>query len=107
MDCTCDPVAVLENIRKHGPHHVVIKESGYVVPLQTARALYDVSPDIVLIRKDGVTFGAPLDLSGVALCRYPDYWLGFVVDGSDVLHDMRRWQEREQLLDAAHGKETK
>lgn len=90
MDCTCDPLRVVAEVCQWGPRRVVITERGYSVPYHTARKLYDISLDIMLIRKDGYTLGAPLDLSDVARSLYPDCWLGFVVDGGDVVHDMKR-----------------
>lgn len=107
MDCTCDPLKVVEVIRESGPNFIVVDETGTTKAYILAREEYDISWDIILIRSDGWTFSAPLDYTDALLGLCPDNWLGFVVDGSDTLHDMQRWPEREQLLDAAHRKDAK
>jgi hypothetical protein len=61
------------------PRRVVIDAEGAAVsPSRT-----ELKPDIVFIRDDGWTLGAPASLATVAYETWADYWVSFF-DGSAI-----------------------
>lgn len=61
----------------HGPCRVVIDKEGAAVTPFLAESRHGVSPDIMFIRDDGWTLGAPLTLESVAFGLWSDKWIGY------------------------------
>jgi hypothetical protein len=111
---------VRERISRMGCARVIVADDGLTVCYADARSKYEVTPDVILVRSDGWSIGAPMHLSGLAYHREdlrprrirflrriikPCYrWIGFLVNGNSWLYAMNLWPDRERLLDEAHGK---
>ena len=72
----------VENIRNGGPDRVVINVSGEAVSSLRARRDYNIRPDIIFIRDDGWSLGAPLRFESVAEALWHDKWIGTLRKGS-------------------------
>ena len=69
---------VVDRVFQEGPTKVICKSDGSVLPGMDAikQGLF---PDIILIRCDGWTLGAPANLSGPALLMFPGQWTHYVL----------------------------
>lgn len=70
----------LEKMLKEGIipiDRVVINSDGYAVTPQRARDEYSISPDIVFVRDDGWTLGAPKSLERIAYRMWKKEWVYF------------------------------
>lgn len=82
-DHTIDLDAALRTIIAHGPSRVVI--DGNATATSPKRALQKgISYDVVFIRNDGWTLGAPDTLARCAYLTWPDQWIGVAVEGEVV-----------------------
>lgn len=70
--------AAVKMIFVHGPSRVVINADGEAVPSRRAHEEHGINPDIILIRKDGWSLGAPQHLAAVAFGTWADCWIGFI-----------------------------
>ena len=95
------------DVHERGPGRVVVDGNGTGTTQEHARKLYDVTWEIVLIRKDGWTLGAPMHLSDTAYMLWLEQWLCFMVAGDECRHDMRLWPHREQILEEAQSSKRK
>lgn len=68
--------AFADRILRAGPDRVVIDGSGEAVPSRQARERYGIAPDVIFIRRDGWSLGAPLNLSNMAERMWSDDWIG-------------------------------
>ena len=94
----------LDDLRANGPNSVLINEQGDVVTTIVARKIHDLAPEIILLRDDGWSLGAPMHLSEVALALWKDEWTCYMVDGDNRIFGIPAWRFREQHLDAAQKK---
>lgn len=84
----------------HGPTRVIINAEGEAVPPARARQMGLKQPEIILIRDDGWSIGASLDLWKVAERLWPESWVA-------IMHrtlgewKIRAWSEYKQLLGMA------
>ena len=69
----------LQAIKKYGPDRVVVNADGYAVSGLRARRDYEIMPDVIFIRGDGWTLGAPKEFAAVAFGIWFDSWVGFVL----------------------------
>lgn len=89
---TLDVQAAVGKIIAEGPTRVVVNEGGTAVPPNVAAELYQVKPDVIFIREDGWSFGAPHHLEEVAVKMWEGDWVAFMQDdGSDVPNPVWRW----------------
>ena len=58
-------------------NRVLIDKEGTAVPPKRAKEL-GVSPDVIFIRDDGWTLGAPKHLKDVAHSLWSDKWVGVI-----------------------------
>jgi len=65
-----------DEVMKHGPDRVVINVYGEAKTSRIAREQYGVCPDVVFIRNDGWTLGAPSRLEATARRLWQDHWVG-------------------------------
>lgn len=78
---------VVYDIIQQGPTRVIINEDGIGVPPCMAK---NVSVDIIFIRNDKWSLGAPKEFEEVAYKMWPDTWVAFIdstIDGEvrDIL----------------------
>lgn len=74
-----DLEAKAKEILANGPTRVVVDVSGEAVPASRARQEYGATPDVIFIRRDGWSLGAPKSLASVAEGLWRDEWLGVVL----------------------------
>lgn len=70
---------VIRAVELHGPQRVVIRDDGYSVSSGRAREENYVVPDVVFVRGDGWTLGAPASLRDVAQTMWSDDWVAELV----------------------------
>lgn len=71
-------------IKRSGPQRVLIDAEGGAVNSKRAREQYGVTPDIIFIRADGWTLGAPSYWEMNAERLWPDEWIGYLRRGDEV-----------------------
>lgn len=64
-------------VSKRGPDRVLVNDNGDAVPSQQALVVLKIIPDVVFLRKDGWTLGAPERLETLAFRMWEDEWIGF------------------------------
>lgn len=75
-------------IAKIGPSRVVINSEGDSVPPKKAKSR-GVVPDVIFIRDDGWSLGAPPQFAAVAKSLWDDKWAGFIKRGSRVAKPLK------------------
>jgi hypothetical protein len=71
-----------------GPTRVVINESGEAVaPSRSTKPV-----DIIFVRDDGWSLGAPIGLIGVAEAMWIDQWVGVIIPGEPVPVTYESWK---------------
>ena len=78
------------------PVRVVVRKDGLAVPPSTAEKQYRTKADVVFIRDDGWSLGAPKKFEEVAYSLWTDKWVAFAYHGEQV-RPMGYYQYREQL----------
>ena len=68
-------------VRQHGPDRVVFNEAGEAKPWRKAFRDHRVVADVVFIRRDGWTLGAPRGLEAIAESLWGDEWIGVCSPG--------------------------
>ena len=68
----------LEDVLRLGPTRVVINEKGEATSYPIALRDYQTNYDVVFIRDDGWTLGAPAHLEEVAERLWKDKWVGVI-----------------------------
>lgn len=68
---------VIEHIRTHGPNRVVINSYGEAVAPNRAAAK-GITPDVIYVRNDGWSLGAPSQYESVACATWADCWVGVI-----------------------------
>ena len=81
----------MAHIIHNGPDRVVINEHGEAVPAGRAIRDYNIIPDIIFIRDDGWSLGAPAPLEVVAYGMWSDEWVGFVRRGKMVVSPIKEY----------------
>lgn len=76
--------AAIDQIRENGPTRVVINARGMAVDPHRALRDYAIKPDVVLIRNDGWSLGAPHQFREVALRMWADQWVAIWDTSEDV-----------------------
>lgn len=70
-------VAAVGRIRLHGPDRVTVNEDQEAVSYLRAHER-GIIPDIIFIRDDGWTLGAPERFEREAYNTWPAQWIGFI-----------------------------
>lgn len=65
-------------IMERGPSRVLISADGEATTSRRARENHGIVPDIVFIRRDGWSLGAPEYLEAAAYRLSSDEWVGFM-----------------------------
>jgi hypothetical protein len=68
----------IQEVLPGGPSRVVINMEGEAVPPHRAREEYRIRPDVIYIREDGWSLGAPDILRAIAFELWADEWVGVV-----------------------------
>lgn len=66
---------LLEEIRENGPTRVVIDDKGEAIPPRRAQRKKGITSDVVYIRDDGWSLGAPLCFERVARRMWSREWV--------------------------------
>lgn len=59
------------------PVRVIVDSEGLGVPPSRAQALYGITPDVIFLRGDGWTLGAPTKFEHVAYTMWQREWTHF------------------------------
>lgn len=65
-------------ILANGPTRVMV-EDGFAVSSKRAREIYNITPDIIFIRDDGWSLGAPKHLADAAEMIWENKWKGVLL----------------------------
>lgn len=71
-------VSYAKQIGANGPRRVLV-EGDFAETPQRAREIYDIWPDIVFIRNDGWSLGAPNNLADTAEKLWAGHWIGVLI----------------------------
>jgi len=74
----------MNTIWKNGPNRVMYNGHCDATTPARARQEYRVTPEIIFIRKDGWSLGAPKALEKKAYELWADEWIGFIRSGAAV-----------------------
>jgi len=67
-----------KQIVANGPRRVLV-EGDFSATLRRAKEIYDIEPDIVFIRNDGWSLGAPDHLADNAERLWAGHWIGVLI----------------------------
>ncbi len=90
------------HLMQTGPNRVVINKEGEAVPYETAFLEWAISPDIIFIRNDGWTLGAPLYLAQVAYELWADQWENFLTWPEARLHSISQLYKHTNMQVGKH-----
>lgn len=76
-------MSTADTILKNGPDRVMIDEIEGV-SCRRAEENYNVTPDIIFIRNDGWSLGAPWNLRDAAEKTWSDCWVGVLIKPQTV-----------------------
>lgn len=68
----------VEELAKDGPVRVMVNKDGEATSPERAKQDYHVKPDVIYIRDDGWSLGAPFELIDVAEKTWRGYWVAFM-----------------------------
>lgn len=77
---------IAQDICRSGPSRVLINSEGEATTPQRAREEYSITPDIILIRKDGWSLGARKDHAREAARLWINEWKYFIIKPSYEIH---------------------
>lgn len=72
-----DPKAVVQKLMGNGPDRVVVDAEGLGERWSVAHAK-GIETDVIFIRRDGWTCGAPRRFAAVAYWMWADEWVAFI-----------------------------
>jgi len=78
-------------ILSRGPTRVMINKEMDATTSQRAREEYNIVPDIIFIRNDGWSLGAPNFLEKEAYSCWKESWIGFVRRGELVAKSIEEY----------------
>lgn len=90
------------SISNHGPQRVVINSSGEAVSSSRADRI-GLVPDIIFIRDDGWSLGAPAALETIAYSIWRKEWAAFARRGDLAPSPITEYQPREHRPDQNTG----
>lgn len=85
-----DPRTV-PTILRRGPRRVLIDRQGRAMSPQRAIDEFGVMWNVVFIRYDGWSLGAPANLEAVALKLWPKHWVAFMRQGDTAERPFREY----------------
>lgn len=66
---------LIRRIKSHGPTRVIVHKSGEAVSAWRALSEYFIIPEVVFIRRDGWSLGAPAQFVEQARWLWQDEWI--------------------------------
>lgn len=72
-------VNATSRILAHGPTRVLVNEDGIAMTSKRAREVHGITPDIIFIRDDGWSLGAPKYLADIAEAIWENHWKGVLL----------------------------
>lgn len=84
--------AAVKRVMVHGPDRVVINAEQEAIGWDRARAQYGIKPDVIFIRNDGWTLGAPKQFEAQAFGAWADSWIGFIQRPETVAKPMSEYK---------------
>lgn len=99
--------AICDAIFRNGPTRVVINEGGEAVSPARAVETYDVEEDVIFIRDDGWSLGAPSRYEAVAAAMWADCWIGVMRRAADGDGWTTEQCVKKQIMPIDDGKEVK
>ena len=100
------PSDVVAEIMKHGPRRVMINAAGEALSSERARNIYGTTPDIIFIRDDEWSLGAPFEFEGIAYKMWQDMWVGYLCRPGTHMRTMEEYPyEAERRMKRAHEEE--
>ncbi len=82
--------SAIAKIKLHGPSRVLV-EPDYAVPCKKAREEYGINPDVIFIREDGWSLGAPKSLEQDAVKMWT--WVAFISKPNTEVFPMTVYEE--------------
>jgi len=73
-------------------NRVVVASDGYAVPCKRAKDKHGIEPDIVFVRNDGWTLGAPDSLSQTAYNMWKADWVYFATKDEKKLRPIEEYR---------------
>jgi hypothetical protein len=70
-----DILKALEGIAYNGPTRVVVNSDGEAKPPMRAKKENEIKPDVIFVRNDGWSLGAPIELYDVAEKMWAGDWV--------------------------------
>ena len=89
MEQIVELAKVLNSIKNNGPKRVMINE--YEATSYERAEEKDIFPDIIFVRKDGWSLGAPTKFRSQAFGIWADEWIGFMLVADYVYKDIRQY----------------
>jgi len=86
---------VAREVMKAGPDRVVTNVRGDATTSRAARERFGINPDVIFIRDDGWTLGAPSRLEATARRLWQGHWVGILRKPETVAKPLPRNQEKE------------
>lgn len=83
--------SAIEKVFWHGPTRVVCTTEGYAVAPRVAREKWGITPDIVFIREDGWTLGAPQSLELIAWAMWEREWIAYARRPDGAAHPISEY----------------
>jgi Uma2 family endonuclease len=65
-------------ILRDGPTRVLISQDAQATTPRRAREEHNITPDVIFIRNDGWSLGAPARYESIARALWRDDWIGFI-----------------------------
>ena len=81
----------------HGPSRVMVSEFEATRP-ETAKGAHGISPDIIFIRDDGWSLGAPKALAEAAEALYPEQWTHVLLRPSTKPYTYQEYQQFKDVV---------
>lgn len=85
----------------HGPDRVLVNANGEAVSSVRARRIAGVTPDIIFIRDDGWSLGAPAALEAIAYSIWRKEWAAFARRGDLAPSPITEYQPRTERTEHA------
>ena len=81
----------LKRIAAQGPTRVIIDAQGTATPPGRAKKIFFIDPDVVFIRDDGWTLGAPTKFAEVARKMWEHDWVAYAIPPYIRTEPMSTW----------------
>jgi len=90
-------IAIARSILANGPRRVLV-DDNYAVGASQAQEMFDVTPDVIFIRDDGWSLGAPEHLAYQAETLWTDKWIGVLLRGKTEPFTMAEYSKFREVV---------